>query len=185
MIDKTLPQDINHCLNVFYISLINRLMLLLKKLLIVAASSLIISGCAEFASQSGPDYVGLYGQVAQVMNQKVKPMTPPIVFVRDPSVLGQMFPELSKPGENLLGVYWCGMVYLSQEDVSNLVVAHEFSHYLGANERTAEIVSAVCTRQEGTISPSGKKPGQLADIVEFTVGYRGTRASGIRSSTVK
>jgi hypothetical protein len=159
--------------------------MVLKRLLTVAAATFLINSCAEFTSQSKTDYVGLYGQVAQVMNQKVKPMTPPIVFVRDPSVLGQMFPELSKPGENLLGVYWCGMVYLSQEDVSNLVVAHEFSHYLGANERTAEIVSAVCTSQEGAISPNGKKPGQQADIVEVIVGTRGTRAAGIRSSTLK
>jgi hypothetical protein len=159
--------------------------MLLKKLCIAVSCTLLINSCAEFTSQSKTDYVGLYGQVAQVMNQKVKPMTPPIVFVRDPSVLGQMFPELSKPGENLLGVYWCGMVYLSQDDVSDLVVAHEFSHYLGANERTAEIVSAACTSQGGTVSPNGKNPGQHADIVEVIVGTRGSRAAGIRSSTVK
>ncbi|MHB9074095.1 MAG: hypothetical protein ACYC6G_11270 [Desulfobaccales bacterium] len=159
--------------------------MLLKKFLIVLSSSLMINCCASFDSRSRPDYVGLYGSVAKVMNQKVKPMTPPIVFVQDSGVLGQMFPELSKPGENLLGVYWCGMVYLSQEDVSSLVVSHEFSHYLGANERTAEIVTEVCTRQEGTISSSGKKPGEMADLVGIAVGDRGTRAAGVRSTATK
>jgi hypothetical protein len=91
------------------------------------------------------------------MNQKVQLMTPPIVFVQDSRVLGQMFPELSKPGENLFGVYWCGMVYLSQENLSNQVVAHEFSHYLGANEQNAEIASESCSRPGGIPAPGSKK----------------------------
>ncbi|MFA4902741.1 MAG: hypothetical protein WC600_08350 [Desulfobaccales bacterium] len=157
--------------------------MLLKKLLIVLSSSLMINCCASFDSRPGPDYVALYGSVAKLMNQKVEYKTPPIVFVQDSRVLGQMFPELSKPGENLLGVYWCGMVYLSQEDLSNQVVAHEFSHYLGANEQNAEIVSEVCTRQGGIISPGSKKSGAGAGLVGVAVGMRGTRAAGVRSPT--
>jgi hypothetical protein len=159
--------------------------MLLKKLLIVLSSSLMINCCASFDSRPGPDYVALYSNVAKVMNQKVKTMTPPIVFVQDPKVLGQMFPELSKPGENLLGVYWCGMVYLSQEDLSNQVVAHEFSHYLEANEQNAEIVSAVCTHQGRIISPGSKKPEEGAGLIGVAAGKRGTRAAGIRSPANK
>jgi hypothetical protein len=71
----------------------------------------------------------MYGSVAKAMNQKVEHKTPPIVFVQDSGVLGRMFLDLSKPGKNLLGVYRGGMIYLSQEDLSNPVVAHEFSHF--------------------------------------------------------
>lgn len=158
---------------------------MLTKLLIVLSSSLMINCCASFDSRPGPDYVALYSSVAKVMNRKVEHKTPPIVFVQDSGVLRQMFPELSKPGENLLGVYWCGMVYLSQEDLSNQVVAHEFSHYLGATEQKAEIVSAVCAREGGIISPGSKKSGEGADLVDVAVGMRGTPAAGVRAPTIK
>jgi len=159
--------------------------MLVQKLLIGLSCSLLINCCASFESQPGPNYVALYGSVARVMSQQVKPMTPPIVFVQDSRILGEMFPDLSKPGENLLGVYWCGMVYLSQENLSDPVIAHEFSHYLGANERTAEIVSEVCTRQGAIISAGSKKSGEFVDLVEVTAGTRGTRAAGIRSLSPK
>jgi len=159
--------------------------ILFQKLLVVLSSSLMINCCASSNSRPGPDYVALYSSVAKVMNQKVEHKTPPIVFVQDSRVLGQMFPELSKPGEDLLGVYWCGMIYLSQEDLSNQVVAHEFSHYLGANEQNAEIVSIACTRQGGTIYPGSKKSGEAAGLVGAAVGNRGTRAAGVRSPTNK
>ncbi len=157
--------------------------MLLNKLLIVLSSSLMISCCASFDSRPTPDYVALYGNVAKAMNQKVEPKTPPIVFVQNSKVLSQMFPALSKPGENLLGVYWCGMVYLSQEDLSGHVVAHEFSHYLGADERIAEIVADVCDHQGEIISPGGKQPGAVSNVVEVTEGTRGDRAAGFRSKT--
>ena len=159
--------------------------MLLKKLLIVASISLIVNCCASFSTQSRHNYVGLYSSVAKVMGQKVKPMSPPIVFVQDSAVLGQMFPDLSKPGENLLGVYWCGMVYLSQEDLSDLVLAHEFSHYLGANERAAEIVSEVCVRQRGIISEGGKESGGIANLVNVGQGTRGALAAGVRAPASK
>lgn len=158
---------------------------MIKKILLVASSILMISCCASFINQSGPDYAGLYGRVARAMNQQVRPMTPPIVFVQDSTVLGQMFPQLTKPGEHLLGVYWGGMVYLSQEDLSELVVAHEFSHYLGANERTAEIVSEACTRPWGTFAAGNKKLCALADLITVTVGSQGTLAAGVRSPVSK
>jgi hypothetical protein len=144
-----------------------------------------INCCASVDRRPGPDYVALYSNVAKAMNQKVKTMTPPIVFVQDSRVLGQMFPELSKPGENLFGVYWCGMIYLSQEDLSNQVVTHEFAHYLGANEQNAEIVASACTHQKGVISPESKKSGEVADLIGVPAGKRGARAAGVRSPTNK
>lgn len=66
--------------------------------------------------------------------------SPPIVFVRNSYVLGAMFPALEKSGEKLLGVYHVGMVYLSMPDITDKIITHEYSHYLGANEVKAVMV---------------------------------------------
>jgi hypothetical protein len=105
--------------------------------------ALFLGGCAEYMPLP-LDYVGICRRTAKVMGNPEPYKTPPIVFVRDSYALAEMFPKLRKEGEMLLGVYWCGMIYLSQPDLDSEIVSHEISHRLGADEKQARAFSRIC-----------------------------------------
>ena len=103
------------------------------------AISLLLFGCSE--SYQTPDYVGICNRVGHQMGAKDEQLcSPPTVFVLNAQVLGAMFPDLQAQHQEIWGVYSRGIVYLSQQDISNKVVAHEYAHYFGADEAKAKTI---------------------------------------------